>query len=407
MDESFKGSLALKKTELAKVCRTTAVFILALTISACSNQPTSSQGKNTVQQASGVPQSLWVLEAKPIKVINPDTIYQLTEQQKKDFLSYFHREDLLTMDPHQRLAEYMNNSLDGFSVEGETNNAANTIDSMKGNCVSLAVMASALARVAGIQYIHRKVNRAPLYNRSGNIEFSSQHIRTVLFKPKTDPTESIKYIYIDYYRADSDIPAEAITQKEFNALYFANLAAEHIVKGKLDAAYQYSSNVLLQDPNNPESINLHAVILKLMGHKEKAESLFKFAYENLPVSTNLYSNYSQLLQGLNKHELAKQVNDNIAEIQSTNPYDWISLGYDEYNKENYFSAIRYFLKAQRYAPYLDDVYLALAKANFKLNKTGLARRYLEQAMNAPIKSNSVKLFEAKLAHLDNVLSGKP
>lgn len=407
MDESFKGSLALKKTDLAKVCRTTAVFILALTISACSNQPTSSQGKNTVQQASGVPQSLWVLEAKPIKAINPDTIYQLTEQQKKDFLSYFHREDLLTMDPHQRLAEYMNYSLDGFSVEGETNNAANTIDSMKGNCVSLAVMASALARVAGIQYIHRKVNRAPLYNRSGNIEFSSQHIRTVLFKPRTDLNESIKYIYIDYYRADSDIPAEAITQKEFNALYFANLAAEHIVKGELDLAYQYSTNVILQDPNNPESINLHAVVLKLMGHVEKSEALFSYAYKNLPVSINLYANYSQLLQGLNKLEAAKEVDSSIAQIQTSNPYDWITLGYDEYNDQNYYAAIRYFEKAQRYAPYLDDVYLALAKVHFKLDKTGAARNYLEQAMNAPVKSNSIKLFEAKLAHLDNVISGNP
>ena len=397
----------MKFCSIHTIVRLSLCLVFAAVLSGCASS--SQASKDTVSSKLKLTwernKHSWTLVDKPVNVIAPDTIYELAPEQEAAFLAYFNDESRKDIDPHVRLADYLSVWMDGFSVQGTTQNAKDTIDSMSGNCVSLAVMASALSRVAGIRYIHRKVNRAPIYNRTGNIEFSSQHIRTVIFKPRETPEESTKYIYIDYYRADTDIPAEAVTQKEFNALYFANLAAEHIVKDDLESAYQYSSNVLLQDPYNPESINLHAVVLKLMGYKDKAEKLFEYGYKYLPTSINLYANYSQMLRSNNKVELADNVDARISEFKSSNPYDWITLGYEEYDDENYLAAIRYFEKAQRYAPYLDDVYLALAKANYKLGYNGAAKRFLQMAMHAPVKANSVKLFEAKLMQL-STLQGK-
>ena len=377
-----------------------AVSLLVLITTGCTTQGSNKYAANLPplpeHQIDGIPE----LD------ISVRDIYQLTNKQKRKFFHYYNNYENRNIEPHQRLANYLTKYMQTFDYSGDTLTASEAISNMTGDCVSLAIVTSAYAQLVGVRYLHRKVNRAPIYMRNKNVIIVAQHLRTILFKPKYD-TDDItanvwtEHINIDYYKADTDIPADPMTYDEFNALFFANLAATRLMNGDLIPAYQYSKKALDIAPHHQENVNLHALVLKRLGYQEMAMSLFDYGYQHLPPSINLLTNYQTLAQNMGNNELAKNIEQKLMTLKDANPYQWLTLGYEHYDKNKFSKAYSYFEKAKNKAPYLDDVYIALAKASYSLGKRRAAKDYLELALEAPVKSNDVNLVKAKLANFNN------
>ena len=346
----------------------------------------------------------WEVDGLSTRTISPNRIYKLTPKQEREFLTYFKDPAKQHIDDHQRLANFLTEYMESFSYSGTTKTASEAMASKTGDCVSLAILTSALARLAGVRYLHRKVIRAPIYTRSNDIIITAQHIRTVLFKSKENLSDNAiepwtKYIYIDYYRADTDIPAEPITWAHFDSLFYSNLSATYLTENKLIEAYAYSRKALELAPDNPENINQHAVILKRLGYAQKALALYEYGFNYFPDSINLLSNYKVLLERQGNEAMIAKVDAKLLNIKDSNPYQWLQLGYDAYDQEEYSRALQLFKRAEDKARYLDYVYLALAKASYSLGKRNDAKLYLEKALAAPVKANSEQLLAGKLASL--------
>ena len=375
------------------------LILLTLAVCGCSTNPSP----HTSVVLPPLPN--YEVQGVPIIDLSQKDIYRLTSSQKRSFLKFYNDYKNKELEPHQRLAKYLTTYMQTFDYSGQTLTASQAIETMTGDCVSLAVVTSAYAQLVGIKYLHRKVNRAPIYMRNDNIIVTAQHIRTLLFKAMyntNDITANVwtEYINIDYYKADTDIPAEPITYQEFDALFFANLAASYLMNNDLISAYQHSKKAMDIAPHQAENINLHAIILKRLGYKELAMALFDYGYQNLPASINLLTNYKNLAQSQNNAVLATEIEQRLLTLKDANPYQWLTLGYEEYDQERFTRAYTYFEKAKNKAPYLDDVYIALAKASYSLGKHGAAKNYLLLALDAPIKSNKVDLVRAKLANFN-------
>lgn len=383
-------------------------FTILFLLSGCTstNNQSTSLPKTLYSAQSTVSSTIpnWLIDS--VKPVDFDTrdIYQLTESQATHFLSFYNDPKHLHLAQHERLGAYLESYIKGFTYEGGTKVASEGLFDARGNCMTLATITSALANLVDLKVIHRLVNRSPLFMKQNNISVSSQHMRTSVYEPRANNPEAsdqpIKYIVIDYYRAKTDLPSDAVTDKEFNALFYSNLAAEELLNNQLEQAYQFSYQAMSLDNKNSDIINIHAVILNRLGHKKKAFDLYEYAFEHQPNSLNALANFQRTLLLKGDKAYAKLVETKLLESDDDNPYRWLSEGYRKLNDNKLSLALSIFEKAQSKAPYLDDVYLAQAKVYNEMGKPTKTKALLHKAMNAPIRSNEQNLYLAKLANFD-------
>ncbi|MUH71886.1 tetratricopeptide repeat protein [Psychrosphaera haliotis] len=338
----------------------------------------------------------------PFKKQNIASPYELTNAQRRDFLTYFHHPLQANTKPHKRLYNYLEQFVSNFSYLNETYSSSDALNSKSGNCMSLALVTTSLAELAGLEIKYQMLSGAPLFYAKGKSVFVSQHIRTKVYAVEEPKSEDMMYfgkthLVIDYYKNQADLSGHHISKAEFISMYFSNLAAEHYAKGELLLAYELSANAMSIYPNSPENINTHSLIIKELFSIEEAIKLLTIGYERQLSSLNLMSNLKLFLIRTGQNTKALKVSNNIKSINDPNPYQWLKLGNELYEKKQLTKAMSYFEKAKELAPYLDEVYLAQAKVQFKLGNKKLAKMNLIKAMEAPIKVNEVSLYQAKLS----------
>ena len=79
------------------------------------------------------------------EIIDVDDIYLLTETQQKDFLVYFDHPSMRNIPEHQRVFDYLETITMNFGYHGETYSAQEALSNSSGNCLSLAILTTALA----------------------------------------------------------------------------------------------------------------------------------------------------------------------------------------------------------------------------------------------------------------------
>ena len=328
--------------------------------------------------------------------------YELTDSQKDEFLEYYHHPSQSFIKPHKRLYNYLERFVANFSYQNETLSSASALEASSGNCMSLALVTTSLAELAGLEIKYQMLSGAPLFYAEGKSIFVSQHIRTKIYAVEEPKNEDMMYfgkthLVIDYYKNQADLNGRHISKDEFIAMYYSNLAAEHYAAGKFEQAYQLSANAMSIYPNSADNLNTHSLILKELLSIDDAIKLLIFGHQLGFNSLNLMSNLKLFLEKTNQYEKAAKVSNDIQNINDPNPYQWLKLGNELYEKKQLTKAMSYFEKAKELAPYLDEVYLAQAKVQFKLGNKKLAKMNLIKAMEAPIKVNEVSLYQAKLS----------
>lgn len=328
--------------------------------------------------------------------------YELTDSQKDEFLKYYHHPSQSFIKPHKRLYNYLERFVANFSYQNATLSSANALETDSGNCMSLALVTTSLAELAGLEIKYQMLSGAPLFYAEGKSIFVSQHIRTKVYAVEEPKSDDMMYfgrthLVIDYYKNQADLNGRHISKDEFIAMYYSNLAAEHYAAGEFEQAYQLSANAMSIYPNSADNLNTHSLILKELLGIDDAITLLNIGHQRGFNSLNLMSNLKLFLENTNRYEEASKISNDIQSINDPNPYQWLKLGNELYEKKQLTKAMSYFEKAKELAPYLDEVYLAQAKVQFKLGNKVLAKKNLIKAMEAPIKVNEVSLYQAKLS----------
>ncbi len=400
----FYKNLQIKSTLRRPYFRTslikqTLLVVLCLSLVACSTKPKIQAIQAPVTQ--NIEYSDWLIaEFNPLNSTKP---FQLRADQKEKFLAYYNDPKYSHIRPHQRLYDYLSRFVFYFTYQNHTHDASEAFDHKSGNCMSLAMLTTALANAVNLEIGYQMVNTAPLFYREGNTAITSYHVRTKIYIQEETQLEDEEYFYfnrssltIDYYRDKSDLPGKMISNDEFISMYFANKAAKAIAEKDYELAYQYSSNSLKHFPSAAENINTHALVLSKLNHLEKAIELYKTASESDITSINMMSNYKNLLVRAGEFAKATEVEKQLKTLDDDNPYDLIMQGNHFFEQAEYSASLVMYQKAENKAPYLDEVHFSQAKAYFKIGKFAEAKASLKKAMSAPVKVNSVDLYHAKL-----------
>ncbi len=139
---------------------TLSTVVAALMLAGCSSLVSDNRVSEPVVVQPDYPASLF----SPQAVIAPDAIFALSPAQRETFLSYYYDEANQHLSGHMRLNEFLYAQTSDFSYKGQTFTAFETFSSREGNCMSLAILTTALARLVNIEIRYQKVSSTPVYH---------------------------------------------------------------------------------------------------------------------------------------------------------------------------------------------------------------------------------------------------
>lgn len=338
------------------------------------------------------------------RIPSPDQLHRLTPEQQRDFMDYYSHGDRADIPGHRRMADYLQEVTRDFRYDGVTLDAATTLREGRGNCLSLAILTTALARLAGVEIGYQLMDDEPVFEFNGNVISKGVHVRSVLYKPDWErPSGNVVYIRphikVDYFPTQRASYISNLSEQGYYAMYYRNIAAAGIADSHHDEAWWYARQALTHAPRDSEALNMLAVILRRTGQLAESEALYRYGIDHASENLSLLKNYHFLLSESGRTREARRINTRLMTMDDPSPFHWFHLAQSYYREEGYTSAIRYYREALERAPYLHQAYLGIARSYYQMGQTGNAQYALSMALDNARKVSTQSRYQEKLMAL--------
>lgn len=314
-----------------------------------------------------------------------DDIFDLSAEQIEHFTHYFNDPINAGVSEHKRFIHYLEDFLAGFSYLGETLNAREAFETSSGNCLTLAILATALLNHTSLEFDYQRVDSRPIYSKHYNLLLMSSHVQTRVFQPKPklkkgEISFGRNFVVIDYFPVEGNIRSHSVSKADFVSMYYQNKAADALINKNLDTAYAFVKEALKQSSANPEALNLLGVLYKQKGLTELSAKVYKsMLTHNLP-SINTLENYAQLLKNQNKYAQANAIMSHVEQVNDHNPYRWIDLANTFLRNGENRKALKFATRANDMAPYLHEAHFIRSQALAALSQPSASLQAMREAV---------------------------
>jgi len=281
--------------------------------------------------------------------------------------------------------------------------AREAFHSQKANCMSLTIMAYALAKRAKLNINFQQVDVPEYWVRNGQYNLLTGHIN-LLVNPR-NPRKYIVYgndsIQIDFdpYAIKQSFPRKVISKKTVLAMFYNNKGGQAIVEGKYNIAYQYLKAATSTDTMLSSAWGNLAVLYRLTGYLPEAEDTYRYAiainHNNLTSLTNL----AKLLRSQQKNEEADEIESILLQKRINNPYYHAVLADEAYYQHDYLNALKHYKKALHLSNKIHEIYFGIAKVYYQMNRLSDAERALKKALSLNNAKSIEHQYIAKLNFL--------
>lgn len=330
-------------------------------------------------------------------------LHVLSKEQQAEFLQYFHDPARAKVPGFRRVANYLAILIEDFEYSTSTFSAEQTLSSKRGNCLSLAMMTTALAQLANVEVGYQLMNSDPVFNFQGTIVAKGVHVRTLLLNlnrlPEHGTTEIVPGIAIDFFPTQRERFIRNMTRGEYEAMYYRNIANEALSESDLNTAYWYARESLQYDPQSSEALYTLAIVNRRAGHTGEAESIYLYALEHSQEKLTLLKNYRVLLLNTGRLKEAQRIEAQIQRMDDPSPFHWFQLATSTFSDGDYRSAVNYYKRALELAPYLHEAHLGLAKSYFELGYTKHSLESMVAAIENAGGLQDRRYYKSKLASL--------
>jgi Tfp pilus assembly protein PilF len=287
-----------------------------------------------------------------------------------------------------------------------TRNAAETFAERSGNCLSLVIMTSTLAKEMGLPVRYQVVYVDDTWNRVGDVYFSIAHVNIGLGKRKIEGgfgKNEVDMMTIDFLPAEEirGVQTRTIGEETVVAMYMNNRAAEMLSDGRLDDAYWWARAGILQDPGFSNSYNTLGVVYRRHGNLAEAGKVLAYALEREPRNANIMSNLALVLSDLGRVAEAKVLAAKVAQLEPDPPFSFFNRGMAAMRNGDYKSAKNLFAREVDRAPYYHEFHFWLAMAHIGLGEIAPAKAQLTLALETSSRRKDQSVYAAKLARLDS------
>ena len=282
----------------------TACLLLAAVLCGCSTVPPAQHKTSGSDQSADAISAL--LEnrfgGKPT-IKGPDRLHRLSDAQLASFKKYLRQPSRLKVPLHERVAEYLGLVTVNFAYDEKTQVASDSLATQSGNCMSLAVLTTALAEAAGVEIGYQLVNSSPVFQWEGDLILKGQHLRSVLFKPTIESNNITFYrsgIRIDYFPGQGERYVRKVNPAEYLSMYYNNLAADALGKADYNLSWWLLQESMSHQPNNVDALNVFALLYRRTGDPTRAEQIYQAGITLYPQAVVLMRNYRTLLRSVNR-----------------------------------------------------------------------------------------------------------
>ena len=310
-------------------------------------------------------------------------------------------------DPRQALLDALSGKLKIDYDSEMTRTASQAFAAREGNCLSLVIMASALAKQIGLPVTYQQVYDFDTWSRDAGFAILSQHVNLMLgpHMPSIRVFEGAPTpMIVDFLppREVATAVSRQVSEQTVIAMYMNNRAAEVMVGGDVDRAYWFARAALEADPGFANAANTLGLIYLERDRPAPAERALRYALEREPDNVSAISNLTGILAAEGRSEEAQMWATKLARIQRHPPFYFYDRGVAAMKAGQYEEAARLFEKALSQSPYDVPSHFELAIAAVHLGDMRRARKQLELAEKNSTTPESHAIYAAKLQHLKSL-----
>ena len=290
--------------------------------------------------------------------------------------------------------------------------ASDTFHSNQANCLSLTIMAYALAKEANLNMRFQEVDIPEFWVRNGQYNMLTGHVNLLLI---TDKFANSQVVYgrgqlqidFDPYVLKKKFPSHFIDKKRVVAMYYVNKAAQAIVDKRYIESYAYSKAAIIEDPSFSNAWGNLGLLYRLNNLYNLAEQTYLHALKLDHENNTVLSNYAYLLKLNGNISQYESITTKLKNKRKHNPYYQALLADEANYRGDYLTAIKHYRKAIALDNSIHEFYFGLAKVYYHLKKLHKAKRALKQAIAHNRIPTTERLYIAKLNFLKAVKRNEP
>jgi tetratricopeptide (TPR) repeat protein len=349
-------------------------------------------------------QTAGAFAARPL-IPDATALHRLTPAQLRALQDYLNAPENIHLLMHERVFNYLKLLTDTFAYYGETLSASEALARQSGNCLTLAILTTALAEAAGVEIDYQLLQDVPVFEYEGRLVVKGVHLRSILYQQGwTPPIFNNLFVQrpglkVDYFPSERERFMANVKRAGYLAMYYHNRAVEALEAGRLNEAYWFALEALQFDPNDAAAINTLAITHRRAGLLERAEALYQQGLAIADDKLLLLKNYRVLLEFQGRRAEARQLAKQLESFDDPSPYHWLQLAQLAESEQDYATAARYYHRVIDMAPYMHEAHLGLALADYHLGRLPSAVSALREAVKQAAKPATRRLYEAKLAAL--------
>ena len=262
-------------------------------------------------------------------------------------------------------------------------------------------MTAAFAREMGMPVVFRSVLVDEVWSRQGDIAFGSQHVNVTLGRPISNPGISLYGLTVDFLPADQLAGARTrdLSEATVVAMYLNNRAAESLAVGRIDDAYWWAREAVLQDPHYGAAWNTLAVIYLRHGELEPAAQVLEALLARAPDDLKALANLVGVRERQGRVADAQALRVRLARVEPVRPFYYYDIGLAALRRGDPKAAREAFERELRRDADYHEFHHWLAISNLLLGDTKEARRHMELALRNSTTRRDQQLYGAKLEHL--------
>ena len=333
-----------------------------------------------------------------------EEVFALSEEAKH----FVARHVQQTVSPHERMRAL----LDGiFSMSGKHLSYANdanytasqTFERGTANCLSLSIMAYAMADYAGFTPQFYWVDIPEYWTRRDGFSLLNGHINlSINIVDGLDMiTLGSSSVLVDFdpQEVRRHFPRKAIPRAWALAMYYNNRGADMLLANAYTRAYAYFRRAVAVQPTFTQAwVNL-GVLYRMQGHYQQALSSYEYALQQQPENLTIYENMAVLYRTLGDNERATELAAFADRKRQSNPFYHFILGEEAFERGEYALAHIHYLRAMRLDTNHHEILFGLSKALLAMGDIDTAAMYLERARSKASSAQDKQRYQGKLAAL--------
>lgn len=263
--------------------------------------------------------------------------------------------------------------------------ASEAFENKTANCLSLTIMAFAIAKAAKLDVAFQSVDIPEYWVRNGNVNMLTGHINLAVFEEPL-PQKLVFWqrnkIEIDFdpFVLKKSFPKHKINKNTVLAMFYNNKGANAMINGDYLTAYAYFRSATDSDPLFSPAWGNLGILYRFKGLPQSAINTYRHAITLNHNNLTAMSNLSLLLHLNDEHDEARQLDSQIMRKRANNPYYYALLADERFYQGDYNDAIKHYKKAIKLDDNIHEFYFGLAKTYYMLDEIAKAESYIKKAM---------------------------